>query len=231
MQRVQGDYARYFNRRHRRTGHLFEKRYKAYLVTDERYLAALVRYIHFNLPSAGLEKENKDPLWSSHNFYLGKTEHFWNRWRPAPGFEGPRGRRAYLELMEEPEVVELPPITPEKPYAYGEEGSWKGINRRKEGRSREAGVDCREIKPIRKIVDEVSRRRHVSIDLIQSRHRRRSICRVRHEAILKCLAEGYGPSDIGRFFYIRPTSVFTVIRRYGDSRRLKNKLINVCLTP
>jgi len=231
MQRVQGDYARYFNRRHRRTGHLFERRYKAYLVTDERYLAALVRYIHANLPSAGLEKENNDPLWSSHTFYMGKTERAWSRWRPAPGFESSRGIRAYRELMGASSKAELPPVTPEKPYAYGEEGAWKGIDRRKEGRARKIGVECREINPIKRIVAQVSRKRRVSVDLIRSRHRRRSICRVRHEAILKCLAEGYGPSDIGRYFHIRPTSVFTVMHRYGDPRKAQNKLINVCLTP
>jgi REP element-mobilizing transposase RayT len=112
MQRLQGNYACYFNRRHRRTGHLFERRYKAFLVTDESYLNTLVRYIHGNLPKAGLEKENNDHLWSSHRYYMGKTDHAWKRWRPAPGFEGLRGIRAYRELMAESSPVELPPITP-----------------------------------------------------------------------------------------------------------------------
>ncbi len=35
-------YAVYFNRRHRRTGHLFENRYKSILCDEESYLLALV---------------------------------------------------------------------------------------------------------------------------------------------------------------------------------------------
>jgi putative transposase len=41
-------YAQYYNRRHRRTGHLFENRYKSILCNEETYLLALVRYIHLN---------------------------------------------------------------------------------------------------------------------------------------------------------------------------------------
>ena len=41
-------YAQYYNRRHRRRGHLFENRYKSILCDEESYLLALVRYIHLN---------------------------------------------------------------------------------------------------------------------------------------------------------------------------------------
>ncbi len=41
-------YAQYFNRRHRRTGHLFENRYKSILCDEDNYLLALIRYIHLN---------------------------------------------------------------------------------------------------------------------------------------------------------------------------------------
>jgi putative transposase len=39
-------YAIYFNRRHKRTGHLFENRYKSVLCEEDRYFLALIRYIH-----------------------------------------------------------------------------------------------------------------------------------------------------------------------------------------
>lgn len=41
-------YAMGFNRRHNRSGHLFQNRYKSTVVEEERYLLALVRYIHRN---------------------------------------------------------------------------------------------------------------------------------------------------------------------------------------
>ena len=47
-------YALYFNRHHRRSGHLFENRYKSILCDEENYLLALVRYIHLNPIRVGI---------------------------------------------------------------------------------------------------------------------------------------------------------------------------------
>src|SRR6266540_7041284 len=48
MAGLQSSYTQYFNRRHDRSGHLFQGRYKAFLVEKDRYALALVRYIHEN---------------------------------------------------------------------------------------------------------------------------------------------------------------------------------------
>ena len=39
-------YTSYFNRRHRRTGHLYQGRYKSIIVDKDAYLSVLFRYIH-----------------------------------------------------------------------------------------------------------------------------------------------------------------------------------------
>jgi REP element-mobilizing transposase RayT len=54
MQGVLGGYASRFNRRHRRSGHLFQNRFKSIVVEEEAYLLELVRYIHLNPARAGL---------------------------------------------------------------------------------------------------------------------------------------------------------------------------------
>jgi putative transposase len=48
MQRLLGGYARSFNTRHRRSGHLFQNRFKNTLVEEQPYLLELLRYIHLN---------------------------------------------------------------------------------------------------------------------------------------------------------------------------------------
>ena len=48
MSRILSGYAGCFNRRHRRSGHLFQNRYKSILCQEDTYLLALVRYIHLN---------------------------------------------------------------------------------------------------------------------------------------------------------------------------------------
>jgi putative transposase len=73
-------YAQYFNRRHRRTGHLFQNRYKSVLCEEEAYLLALVRYIHLNPVRAKilqtLEELDRFP-WSSHRAVIGKATYDW----------------------------------------------------------------------------------------------------------------------------------------------------------
>ncbi|HMJ07846.1 MAG TPA: hypothetical protein VK468_02505, partial [Pyrinomonadaceae bacterium] len=48
MQRVLGGYSRYYNRRYKHVGHVFQGRHKSILCQSERYLGELVRYIHLN---------------------------------------------------------------------------------------------------------------------------------------------------------------------------------------
>ncbi|HOP40629.1 MAG TPA: transposase [Geobacteraceae bacterium] len=48
MRRLLTGYAAGFNRRHRRSGHLFQNRYKSILCQEDAYLSELVRYIHLN---------------------------------------------------------------------------------------------------------------------------------------------------------------------------------------
>lgn len=73
-------YAQYYNRRHRRTGHLFENRYKSILCDEDNYLLALIRYIHLNPLRAGvvktLEELDRYP-WCGHSVVTGKRECPW----------------------------------------------------------------------------------------------------------------------------------------------------------
>jgi putative transposase len=65
MQRLHGDYALVFNRRHGHAGHLFQGRYGAVRVTTDEQLVTVARYIAANPVKAGLcEREHEWP-WSS----------------------------------------------------------------------------------------------------------------------------------------------------------------------
>lgn len=60
-------YAQYFNRRHARTGGLFEGRYRSCLVAEPRYLFACYRYIELNPVRAGMVAHPGDYAWSSYH--------------------------------------------------------------------------------------------------------------------------------------------------------------------
>jgi len=48
MRQLDGVYTQEFNRRHRRSGHVFQGRYKSIRVDKESYLLELIRYIVLN---------------------------------------------------------------------------------------------------------------------------------------------------------------------------------------
>jgi hypothetical protein len=52
-------YAGRFNRRHRRTGHLFQNRYRSTVVDEESYFLDLIRYLHLNPLRAGVVADLK----------------------------------------------------------------------------------------------------------------------------------------------------------------------------
>ena len=77
MQNLSFRYTRWINWREKRTGHLFQGRYKAVLVDGDIYLQELVRYIHLNPVRADMVQSPEEYPWSSHRAYLGKEFFPW----------------------------------------------------------------------------------------------------------------------------------------------------------
>ena len=66
MQRLGQRYVQYFNRRHTRTGTLWEGRFRSSPVDDERYFLICQRYIELNPVRANMVDSPADYPWSSH---------------------------------------------------------------------------------------------------------------------------------------------------------------------
>jgi len=71
MQSVGRRYVRWFNRRHGRSGTLWEGRFRSSLVEADRYLLACQRYIESNPLRAGMVEAVADWPWSSHRHHVG----------------------------------------------------------------------------------------------------------------------------------------------------------------
>jgi putative transposase len=102
MLALQSAYTQWFNRRHGRVGHLFQGRYKAFLIEKDRYLLALIRYIHFNPVEAGLAVRPQDYPWSSDRYYRLKKSPEWLDIERVLPLLGPTRRIAmarYRKLM------------------------------------------------------------------------------------------------------------------------------------
>ena len=59
MCRLMTGYAVTLDKRHKRSGHLFQNRYRSIVCEEDPYLLELIRYIHLNPLRAGLVKDLK----------------------------------------------------------------------------------------------------------------------------------------------------------------------------
>lgn len=67
FKRIGVRYVYWYNWKYKRTGHLFQDRFKSEPVNDDAYFLAVLRYIYQNPVKAGLCKQPADYLWSSYN--------------------------------------------------------------------------------------------------------------------------------------------------------------------
>jgi putative transposase len=74
MRQLNGVYTQAFNRRHRRTGHVFQGRFKSILVEREEYLLELARYVVLNPVRARMVRSARDWPWSSYRATAGFEE-------------------------------------------------------------------------------------------------------------------------------------------------------------
>lgn len=77
MRRLLTGYAIVFNLQHKRSGHLFQNRYKSIACQEDAYLLELIRYIHLNPLRVGLAKtvdELDSYPWCGHAVLMGKQE-------------------------------------------------------------------------------------------------------------------------------------------------------------
>lgn len=107
FQSVGRRYVQYFNGNHQRTGTLWEGRYRATVVDNERYLLTVMRYIELNPVRAGLVARPEDYPWSSYRCNgLGQPELVSGWLRPHEeyqrlGANDAARQSAYRQLFQE----------------------------------------------------------------------------------------------------------------------------------
>ncbi len=73
MRQINSTYAIYYNKKYKRTGHLWQDRFKSWYVFDENYLFTLFKYFEYNPISANLStKAGEYPYTLLHDILKGK---------------------------------------------------------------------------------------------------------------------------------------------------------------
>ncbi|MBT3201005.1 MAG: hypothetical protein HN350_13970 [Phycisphaerales bacterium] len=114
MQYLGGSYTSYFNWRYKRSGHLFQGRFKAHLVQTEGYFREVSRYIHLNPVRAGIVANPQDYQWSSYAGYAqARRTVAWvcyDRVLAEFGRDAGEARRAYGRFVRA--GIDAPPPSP-----------------------------------------------------------------------------------------------------------------------
>jgi REP element-mobilizing transposase RayT len=110
MRQFNISYTGYYNRRHRRIGHLYQGRFKAIVVDKDSYLLQLSRYVHLNpirikLKMQPPERERTGEIlqyrWSSLPGYIdGKRQDSWITYEAVLGYVG-GSRQKYAEFVQD----------------------------------------------------------------------------------------------------------------------------------
>lgn len=118
MQAFLSSYAQWWGRRRGRAGHLFQGRYRAEMIEDERYYWAVSRYIHLNPVRARMVERPESWAWSSYPGYAKRSDRLpWvahdtllSAWRGKSGGGEAAAARAYRKFVEA--GLKTPPPSP-----------------------------------------------------------------------------------------------------------------------
>lgn len=199
------EYARGFNKRRNIRGHLTQGRPVVKVILDKRYLNNLVGYVHMNPVEAGIADFAQDYKWSSWYWFLG-IECDWinlDTWCYPPGFSCPNRVGAFKSCLRA-----CGSDMPGDETYIGLEKEWNEFyQRRQEGREAQAFQEKRGRKTMLTIAQEVVDGTEYTTEEIRGRSKKRPISNLRREAMAKMYEEGYGTSDIARWFNRSPSTV------------------------
>ncbi|MBD3391383.1 MAG: hypothetical protein GF418_04985 [Chitinivibrionales bacterium] len=233
MRRLNGSYARYFNKTCGRRGYVFMDRYKSVATQDLMYFRELIRYIHLNPMRARVVKKLTSLAsyrWSSHRDYLGQPRHSW-----CLAGEGLRrfGRnrsdalRAYQQFIgegidinhEETGFVAGDSRADDERVSGDPQFVRKALEQDRSARARRAALRARGV-DIQSVALKVSSYYKVEPQALKNagRHNARSQAR----AVMCCLCRtelGSTLREIGEFLDLTETGVALAARRGADHTR------------
>jgi REP element-mobilizing transposase RayT len=159
-------YTSWFNHRHHRVGHLYQGRYKSFVIDADNYLMEVSRYVHLNpvrikkneiLPVKDRRKHLRNYQWSSYPDYIRETTRYsWLNRQEVLGYfrdDNPGGRKAYARFVESGLSLDIP--TPlEKGKGHGIIGDKSFIE--KISARYFKSMEKREVPALRKIEQQIN---------------------------------------------------------------------------
>ena len=214
MQGLQQSYTQYFNRSYRKVGHLFQGRYRAIICEKDKYLLALLRYIHLNPVRAGLAERPEGYVHSGHRSYLMSGTVKIIDARPILELLG--GKKAYerfvLDGMSEDHNDDYYAIEDQR--FLGEEGFGEEISRAvgEKQRKRKKSIETN--------VKEIAKRLDTTPELLRGSDRRWAISAKRAQAVAVLVREyGHRVSEVAKFLQRDQANISMMLLRVSAKER------------
>jgi REP element-mobilizing transposase RayT len=214
MQAFNTQYTKSFNAAHNTVGHVFQGRYKAWLVDKDTHLTEMTRYVHLACVREGLQDKPWRYQWSSCAAYV-EAQHkepLVDSDSVLRRFGVPRLKQSvrYLQYIKErlraAASDELPILGG---IAIGGEGFLERLSAHRVG----PVAPPVPVEAARRIIAEVASRRGVEAEKLLGRLQWREISAVRREAVHRVWKETrMGVSDLARLFSRTPSAISQLIR-------------------
>jgi len=201
MHQINNRYSKYFNFKYKRVGHVFQGRYKASVVQDERYMIAVLRYIHQNPVKAGMCTRVEAYKWSSDIYYRKGVKGFVDTSMILEMLDKSKDRALtkYIEFMEEADETDYDNIN-----IVGEE-AYQII------------IQSKRNIVTRKRLDEILIETGLSINeynSIKQGSRKRNLTEYKLKYIQSAIEHKYTFSEIGKNINISDSGVKDIIERH-----------------
>ena len=201
MRQLNGVFTQASNRRHRRSGHLFQGRYKAILVDADPYLLELTRYVVLNPVRARMVVHPEEWSWSSYRAMTGEVM--------AQPWLSTDGLLAQFATQREDAIYRYIEFVVQ---GIGHESIWNNLNRQ---------VFLGDNDFVLRMQDKVKGlTKDVNIPKAQRRPPAQSLeeiektCDSRNNAIVLAYSTGeYSYQQIANFFNIHFTTVGNIVRK------------------
>ena len=209
MQGIQQVYTQRYNKQNKRTGHVFQQRYKAEVCNKEAYLLHLVKYIHYNPVKAGVT-QTLNYKWSSHESYLKNNNDLVKTESVLRVISENKtiALKGYKEYMKE-EIEDI------EPSEYEITEAQKSITKPKEKGKR-----------MEEIINKIIEREKITIDELTSKSKTQKISDIRKAIIILADAD-ITNKEIAERLKVSTTAVSKIkAGHYKNSNQLEKMLEN-----
>ncbi len=174
MQLIQQTYTSWYNKNYKRSGHVFEQRYKSIVCDKETYLLSLIRYIHKNPVRTNIA--SIDYKYSSHKEYISGVDSICSVEEVLSMFSSNKKKavKSYIEFMDIEDSEER-------------EKGMGDVSPSFENIEKEINKMIFDKKEFKEIVEVFEKENRISIDEIKGKYLRGEKLRLRKEFIKEVL--------------------------------------------